>query len=543
MQEILRASRECLILIPEIARHIHLQYIHTSANEIIELTERLGVILQAIGEDERYGEYVDPLTDVLEVFVSAQERKDYRFLADILVDDLQVLLRLIHRDLMEEKEAGEYEDYFQRNLAYLKKEQANLYRELEQREDVSEDFVVVPALNGQLSGKYVGRGLEICMHSMVDPESEAMEFAREQQSDDIVEYYVYGMGLGYHVRALLEQGKRIRVVVLESNWRILCAALKYCDLTSYLSEERLRIVYNDEIETLLGQISSNIIFLVHYPSLQILPESRARELLENYFISASSMNEQRASMDDNFYRLQEAHLPEGSERLEDVIRGSVLAIVAAGPSAEKEIQALKSNRREVCILAVGTVAYKLIQNGLKPDFILITDAWKEMYRQVDGIEGDIPLMLLSTASADILGYYSGPIYLLYQNGYLKAERTAEEEGYPLYDTGGSVTTLALDIGIRHKAAKIILVGTDMAYTGNVSHAFGLGKDIRLGTAAKRTEGVGGGTVITGRNLDIYRKWIENRISRGEKIPVYNTAHGARIAGTIEMNVEQALNDV
>ena len=128
MQEILRASRECLILIPEIARHIHLQYIHTSANEIIELTERLGVILQAIGEDERYGEYVDPLTDVLEVFVSAQERKDYRFLADILVDDLQVLLRLIHRDLMEEKEAGEYEDYFQRNLAYLKKEQSNLYR-------------------------------------------------------------------------------------------------------------------------------------------------------------------------------------------------------------------------------------------------------------------------------------------------------------------------------------------------------------------------------------------------------------------------------
>ena len=50
----------------------------------------------------------------------------------------------------------------------------------------------------------------------------------------------------------------------------------------------------------------------------------------------------------------------------------------------------------------------------------------------------------------------------------------------------------------------------------------------------------GEKIFTSRNLDIYRKWIERRLSGLENLIVYNTGKGARIAGTYELGIKEAL---
>lgn len=157
-----------------------------------------------------------------------------------------------------------------------------------------------------------------------------------------------------------------------------------------------------------------------------------------------------------------------------------------------------------------------------------------MYQQIENLPTrEIPLILLSTASEKVVSYYDGQVYLAYQKGFEEAEKVAREKNYLLFETGGSVSTLALDIAIRFEAAEIIFVGLDLAYTNNQSHASGIGRTIADTDNLRKVESVTGAEVYTSRNLDIYRKWVERRIAREGMIRFINTSHGARIHGTIE----------
>ena len=53
--------------------------------------------------------------------------------------------------------------------------------------------------------------------------------------------------MGYHVKALLKQSKRIKVVVLEPKLSILKCALEYLDFSTELEEGQLQILYGRQL--------------------------------------------------------------------------------------------------------------------------------------------------------------------------------------------------------------------------------------------------------------------------------------------------------
>ena len=206
-------------------------------------------------------------------------------------------------------------------------------------------------------------------------------------------------------------------------------------------------------------------------------------------------------------------------------------IVGAGPSVNQELQSLKKYRNNITIFATGHIAGTLLKEGIIPDVIIITDPQPHMYQQVKGLNTkNIPLILLSTASASVLDYYEGPVYIAYQNGYRKAEEVAEKMWVKAFETGGSVTTTALDIALQFEAQKVIFVGVDLAYTGGNSHAEGVGRRITDTANLRKVISCSGEEVYTSKNLDIYRKWIERRIADQKDVLIYNTGNGARIEG-------------
>lgn len=122
------------------------------------------------------------------------------------------------------------------------------------------------------------------------------------------------------------------------------------------------------------------------------------ELLEDYFITASSMREQRNFLDENFYRLQSMSLPECGE-LRERLEGKNCLIVGGGPSVDEQLEEIRSNREKLIVIAVGTIARKLIKEEIRPDVIVITDPQEGMHRQIEGLDTkNIPLILLSTAA-------------------------------------------------------------------------------------------------------------------------------------------------
>lgn len=541
LEEWYRANRRCMILIPQIADGYRTQSYFYASNQFIILIEQLNKIAAFLQEEcnsENFRQNAEEFFLLLPFILQTQERQDYVFLADILEGDLQPCLQKLQLELMNSADVAP-EIYWESNRRVLLEKNPGLLEALEYTPDQADTYFAVQAINGQMTLQYRKGSEEYYMHSSINPEREAELWAKRHIQKGYELYYVFGMGLGYHVIELLKQAPGSRVIVLELEPYLVKLSFCYQNLESYLKSGRLEVICEPQEMVLLRSLreEKDKMLLVHEPSLVHMQEGEAKLLLENYLMSMNTMLEQKNLLDHNFFRLQKMNLPECSG-LEKMFSGKDVVLAAGGPSLDAELEALKKYRNKVAVLAVGTVAKKLVEYNIIPDAVLISDPQNTMYRQIEGMECTIPLLLLSTASADIPYHYAGQIYLVYQEGYAGAEEAAEKNGYRKFQTGGSVTTLALDIALQFRAQRIILLGTDLAYTNRSSHAGGLGRTIAQGVRLRQVEAVGGGMVETAQNLDIYRRWIERRISQVENILIYNTAHGAKIHGTIEMELEQ-----
>ena len=167
--------------------------------------------------------------------------------------------------------------------------------------------------------------------------------------------------------------------------------------------------------------------------------------------------------------------------------------------------------------------------------MIVMDSQQRTIGHIDGIEGtNIPLIVDTTAYWEFAAKYAGKKYIAYQKGYKSAEELANKFQCKLYETGGSVITLALDIVLKLGAKAVYLIGVDLAYPGGVSHASDtMDKKQRDVSDMEQVKAVHGGMVYADSLFIGYRKWMERKIEEYAKIPIYNLSDcGAEIAGTI-----------
>ena len=73
----------------------------------------------------------------------------------------------------------------------------------------------------------------------------------------------------------------------------------------------------------------------------------------------------------------------------------------------------------------------------------------------------------------------------------------------------------------------------MGYTGDRTHAEGVGSTIADKKNLREVQSVSSGMIYTSKTLDIYRRWIERRIEDVKDIEIINASNGARIKGMKE----------
>lgn len=532
-------NQQCLLWIPQIVNNFRKQSFFTGSCIMRNLISALDVLTEKL-EILHETDFIS----ILQAILQAQENRDYILLSDILECDLLPCLQNIQIK-MQGEETQKAPDYWEKNMTELQEHAENEYQELYKTLSSasissSDRYKQMFAINGQPTVKVKCQNKEILIHSSVNPEYQSQVWAEDVLKEIGREYVIYSMGLGYHIQALLKADDVCKVIVLENSIELLTEAFRDLDWVNYIKQKRVRIFYNSNAIKLMEKFSAWISgreFCIYYPSLCITEEESVRERLEDFFVSVNSMREQAHLLEENFYKINRMELPECSI-LKSCFKKRTIAIVGGGPSLDEQIDDMKKYREQMKIWSVGTAARKLINEGIIPDLIVIEDAQENMYKQVCNLPTEhIPLLLLSTASAQILDYYKGQSYVAYQKGYDLAEKRAQELGVQTYQTGGSVTTLALDVALRFGADKIILIGVDLAYTDNRSHASGMGYEIKEGKEYRMVTSTDGRQIKTSRNLDIYRKWIEHRIVE-ENIPILNTGRGAQIAGTQTVVIQE-----
>ena len=469
-----------------------------------------------------------------------------------------------------EKENWNVQEYYNDNMDTLFKcdniYNKKLYNSIRNsRGDISDKYEVGLAKTGDIAlsvntNEY-GK-VKIC--SSGNPWQEAMSYTKSIKSqNDIENIFILGFGMGYHIQCLAKKYPESKITVLENDLSQIKIALIYRDLRKLFFNKKINVVYCEntadyavwlkKIENIYEKDSeNNVLFKTWKPSIKTILDNQLREIIENYQLVFESMEKMSALLDENFKKnilLKDEYIDEIANR----IKGQNVMVVAGSPSLDENMSFIKQIvndvkyneiKDKITIICVGKVSRKLLENKIRPDYIIITDAKPGTRWQLSGIENTgIPLIYISTAAANVVADYCSKRYIVYQNGMPQAENMAGADRVNLYSSGGSVTTLAIDIAIRLKAKRVICVGVDMGYKGENTHAVGVGRKIVNRESLKEVDAVGGGKILTGKTLNIYRKWIENRIMDEHNIKFINCSTGAKINGMKETSLKEIIRQI
>ncbi len=397
-----------------------------------------------------------------------------------------------------------------------------------------DNYTLEPTSSGAMTLYYnVGK---IYLHSNCNPMDEARQMINLYYEEKYSEYVVFGLGLGYHIDALYKASLgTLRIKVFEPHTELI-EYVKANDNFGLFSNDRIQI-YNDptcaDFCRCLSDENTGILF--HYPSLLKIADSEQRASLRRFYISWNSYYQLKRRLIINFNN-NIKNCPHNISEIRDNFFQKKTYIIAAGPSLDRNLKYLKTQaeKTDTLIVCVSTVLKKLMEHGIKADYVIVMDAQERTYKHIEGIEEcDIPMIIDSTAYWRFASDYSGRKLLALQKGYPPAEDYANAHSFPLFNTGGSVTTLAIDIALQFGAQELYLAGVDMAYPGGKTHAQGT---IDEGGIEKenliKIKDVNGGTVYTSEQLYSYLSWIENRLSQSSNVKVYNLSDcGAMIKGT------------
>ena len=563
-------------------------------------------ILQNIEYYNQYGIIVteDSYISLIKIITDAQETEDYLYLADILQTELIPLFEKM-QDVIKKTEANLYDeyDYMQSNKMHLEVLLESLQTEYSKMDDTDNnesqkilskikkvkelltiiesykidnidysEYIIQSAINCELTMQMGTTGIHI--HSTVNPTAEGRNFAQEYYRIEYNSYIVLGIGLGYHVKELLNMYAP-QIIVAESDINMLMLALMnmefeeledgrlqiiydkdYTELATYITGERDEkiVIYAPELKNAMKINEQQLSILSDIKSEnnisdnlkeELLKKKRIYEKIKQVFIRESSVRNNEKRMNLNF-KYNIANCIHYVDEIEDRFKGKKVIIVAAGPSLDKNVAQLKTIDRktdEYVILAVGTVYKKLLNMGIKPDYVIIIEANESIISQISGVEDtEVPLLILSTAYRELARKYQGKKYLIDQYEYDHAEDHAQKYGYKLYSTGGSVTTTATSVAITLGARTIIFIGFDLSYPDGISHADGTSGKKKLDTTGfVGVESIDGTIVYATNVFIIYRNWIENEIKKHPNIEFIDaTEGGAKIAGTKIMSLEDAL---
>lgn len=562
-EQIYNTNIQLQYIINKIINACRVQNYDVVVRSFTTLTGNLMPVLEAVFSDISYYnqeiEIVNPnqISNALQDMLLAQENKDYVLLADLLELRLLPFLQSLQEVIRSYDGLGTDLNVWTNNLAALEKRDISLWKQIQSYHEAYEKETAAGTWQGRHhleatnSGAFTMAGQDekgsYYYHSNVNPETEAAVFADYYYDEESDSYVIWGLGLGYHIKEMFRLDDGIRIQVFENDLDVIYHCLMAVDLSKLIANKRFSLIYDPDFKKIisaLDNITENLI--IHSPSLRHIRDTRIREQMEMFFIRDSGKRNAAIQFGSNS-RENFKHYDGYIDELKPEFEGKDVIIVAAGPSLDKNVELLKNKKPGIIILAVETVFRKLLKLGIDVDYMIVTDANSRIYSHLAGLEEEqIPMLYLATAYKGYSMNYCGKKYLICQNGYDRAQELAKQKGWHLYETGGSVSTTALDVCIYLGCKSIAFIGLDLAYTDNLAHATDTSRRAVSETEEmKQVPAIGGGTVPVSRLFTIYNRWISSRVKKADvTMPVIDaTEGGAIVPGLTVMALKEYMEKI
>lgn len=372
----------------------------------------------------------------------------------------------------------------------------------------------------KLNGKY--------LYSKYNPQEDVARFMNKEIDLTKKKFIIAGLGLGYHHEYVLNQieGAEVQYIILSDKEKGLFLENASEELKK---NKRLYQFNNDDTFIAEAQVIVPRSFLN-----AIGREHPLYNVLEDIKIRQVSFERYGSQMEANFY--------ENLSFFKPLVRRTGLkkkaALVSSGPSINETIHWLNENKDEFDVYCVGSSLKILLKENIIPNAVFMSDAQDSMLQQVpEDFQGE--LIFLSTANYKAIKKHSGLKQIIFQKGYDIAENFALKEKQPLFETGGSVATVAFSFINYMQYEELYLFGQDLGYFGENTHA----KDSTSGRVVVSSinqieiEANDGTIIHTTPNLLAYKRWFDQAFLE-TTMTIINTARkGAKIENTTFLNID------
>lgn len=383
---------------------------------------------------------------------------------------------------------------------------------------------------------------------------------------------ILGISNGMHIKQIMESApKTSNILIYEPSFEVFRRAMEEVDLSFLFAMDIPVGIVVEELNE--KELSAYINMLVTYDNMTLMKcflsgnyDVLFPDLVKEFVKKLKDQIEEESirwntlvrytdvKAKNTFYNLPYLYEGYSMEELRGILPPEVPTIVvSAGPSLNKNIMELKKAVGKACIIATDTAMKPLLNAGIIPNLFVIIDGLKPgiLFEHKD--LSKVPMVTMTGVSVEPMKYHKGKKFFYYSCAPLEhqilmdlSEKEHRSRTLPDLVTGGSVATSAYSLGVYMGSKTVILVGQDLAMTGNHTHADGTFKDrmdeidVNSGQYFE-VEAIDGGKVLTRDDFDRYRKWFEAYAKKWNAITLVDaTEGGALIHGTKIMTLKNAI---
>lgn len=455
---------------------------------------------------------------------------------------------------------------YEKNLNALKERYIDLYNMIIETDELygSDVVFIEDAKNEEKIIKYSKEGKDVYLNSKYNPTSEADRFMNDcYDMADKSLLTMFGLANCSYIKAFVANKKKdINCVIYEPDSRVFVQVLRNIDISEILSDTTIAIIVGDWFGQLFPMFLNDLVqaynkdnnksvILPKYDELfsdelqiykDAIRERGDRLTAEMFTVKSMGLK----TCKNSIYNMQYLKGCISGADYENVFPENLPAIiVSAGPSLVKNVELLKEIKDKAFILVVDTAIPKVMKRGIIPDAIISVDYGKSLkHFKVDGLQ-DIPFIADSDMNTAVLDFVKSKNVIFNSSDSMVFRKLFEKVGSTIYNVeeGGSVSTAAIAHMISWGFKKIILIGQDLALTGNKVHADdGEFPDDLMRWATTMVKDVDGNDILTRKDYCSYIRWIEEIAYKFNDIEIIDaTEGGALIQHTKVMTLREAID--
>ncbi|GIP19100.1 PseD protein [Paenibacillus montaniterrae] len=380
----------------------------------------------------------------------------------------------------------------QDNLAYLKKYHPQIYNAVNQatNSNVLENYELIQNRN-QSYNICIKNWNDSMLYSKYDPAYEAQRWCQsldyiEQNEDDVI---LFGLGLTYHLSALIEQFPNRRFIIIEPEVGLFMQMIKIVDISQLLSHPNIKHIgvgkEDSTIEQFLEFIKKYCTFqyryvrIPFYDKLSLETEKVFLEKLKKIDLEKKAVQGFHKTFGKVMYQNSLRNIPKllstpVLKTLEQRFPGSTAVIIGGGPSLQYDVNRIKENIDNWLIIAAGSSIQSLRHYGIQPHLIVSMDPGvynTKIFRAYD--YADIPMLVMPQIHHEILTIHAkNNVYAYYNNDpMINYLIPYQDQNYVLKPTF-SVTGTAIQAAVYMGANRIIFTGQDLSYPNKQQYAAG-----------------------------------------------------------------------